>query len=104
MRALQTILDKPYGTRTPVEQCISDAVTLEDEHDGDYALMEQAAEEHKAMGELVRAAEEFVKYSMKIEPNPFGIRKKWAELFKELFLALRKVQKGSASKPSDVGK
>lgn len=43
MSALQNILDKPYGTRTPLEQCISDAVTLEDMRDGDNTEQEKAA-------------------------------------------------------------
>jgi hypothetical protein len=56
MSELQKILDQPYGTRPPLEQCISDAVTLEDERDGDYTLIEQAAQELARLRSIEKAA------------------------------------------------
>ena len=51
---LEKILNMGYGTRTPLEQCISDAVTLEDEHDGDYTQIEQAV---KALSSLLEVGD-----------------------------------------------
>lgn len=45
MSAFEELENKPREKRTPLEQCIVDAARLEDERDGDYELMDQAAEE-----------------------------------------------------------
>lgn len=45
MSKLEEIHNKPYEKRTPLEQCIVEAELLEDQRDGDYELMEKAAEE-----------------------------------------------------------
>lgn len=53
--ALQKIHDKPFGTRTPLEQCISDAVTLEDMRDGENAEQEKAAADLAYLVEIEKA-------------------------------------------------
>jgi hypothetical protein len=46
MTKLEELQNKPREKRTPLEQCIVDAVTLEDgERDGEIELMELAAEQ-----------------------------------------------------------
>lgn len=50
--ALKKIQKKSRSERTPIEQCIIDAVTFEEaEHDGEIETMEQAADDLQAMTE-----------------------------------------------------
>lgn len=39
---LEELQDRPYENRTPLEQCIVDAASLEDMRDGDYSRMDLA--------------------------------------------------------------
>jgi hypothetical protein len=45
MTTLNELENKSREDRTPLENCIIDAMLLEDERDGDYTLMEQAIAE-----------------------------------------------------------
>jgi hypothetical protein len=45
MNKLEELQEKPRDKRTPLEQCIVDAAILEDERDGEYDVMEKAAED-----------------------------------------------------------
>lgn len=51
MSKLEELEQKPRDKRSPIEQCILDAARLEDEHDGDTAIMELAIAELDALRE-----------------------------------------------------
>jgi hypothetical protein len=63
MNAFEAIQNKTRGERTPLEQCIHDAAGLEDMRDGEYDLMEKAADD---LVELVHAARQRTRNDIKV--------------------------------------
>lgn len=45
MTKFEKLENKPREKRTPLEQCVVDAARLEDMRDGEYEVIEKAAEE-----------------------------------------------------------
>lgn len=91
MNALEALQAKPRAERTPIEQCIVDAATLEEaERDGETEVMEQAANDLRMTGaqftavvtvndELHERLAEADALLYKLSENPSGGLTQWAQ-------------------------
>lgn len=90
MNALQKLIEKARSERTPLEQCIVDAAIFEEaEHDGDFAIMEQAADDFAALKVEIAESNQLLRSAYAVAARA-GDNTNWVALRQQLNQALQR--------------